>query len=108
MLVLLSALAFSTTHHHESSARQVRDAGSLENGLSTLQMESELSMVQIEQMRVISPDAAQADELSRREEQLKYALLGHESGVRPRLRLDCPPSRTPVSDSSSASGMPQS
>jgi hypothetical protein len=42
------------------------------------QLENELSLVQIEQMRVISPDSIAAERLSHREEQLKYKLLGSE------------------------------
>jgi hypothetical protein len=42
------------------------------------QLEDELSLVQIEQMQVISPDSNTAARLSHREEQLKYALLGSQ------------------------------
>jgi hypothetical protein len=42
------------------------------------QLEDELSLVQIEQMRVISPDSRTAARLSYREERLKYALLGNQ------------------------------
>jgi hypothetical protein len=48
-------------------------------------LEGELSMVQMEQMRVIAPDSTHAAELSQREEKLKYELF-----VRERPTVECP------------------
>lgn len=51
----------------------------------TSALENELSLVQIEKMRVISPDPEAAARLSEREEELKYELLagrGEKSTMR--------------------------
>lgn len=58
------------------------------------ELENELSLVQIEKMRVISPDLETAARLSEREEKLKYELLvvgaGLPESVRPRPSADGP------------------
>ena len=58
------------------------------------ELENELSLVQIEKMRVISPDSETAARLNEREEKLKYELLGdgvdHLEAVRPRRSSECP------------------
>ena len=61
---------------------------------TTDDLENELSLVQIEKMRVISPNAETAARLNDREEKLKYELLGEDAGYPEALRLrrssDCP------------------
>ena len=58
------------------------------------ELENELSLVQIEKMRVISPDSETAARLNEREEKLKYELLGdgvdRPEAVRPRRWSECP------------------
>jgi hypothetical protein len=58
------------------------------------ELENELSLVQIEKMRVISPDSETAARLNEREEKLKYELLGgrvdRPEAVRPRRWSACP------------------
>jgi hypothetical protein len=60
-------LIMSVLHRRERPAPARRGEGNIEN---------ELALVQIEQMRVISPEARVAAQFSRREEQLKYKLSG--------------------------------
>lgn len=84
-----------------------------QTGCAAGPLETELSMVQIEQMRVISPDDGKAAELSYREEQLKYALLGEgsaEASAMRRAQRSCSqPAPAPVCwRPASASGMPRS
>jgi hypothetical protein len=83
-------LAIAAVYQRETPAVPIPDTGELEN---------ELSLVQIEKMRVISPDSETAARLDRREEELKYALLAdgtlrervrRPKSVRLRRSADCP------------------
>jgi hypothetical protein len=76
---------------------------------ATDELENELSLVQIEKMRVISPDPETAARLNDREEKLKYELLGEGAerpeAVRLRRSSECPePAATGPLDPSHASG----
>ena len=64
-------LTIATGHQREPPTPKNSDTDALEN---------ELSLVQIEKMRVISPDPAALARLSQREEELKYALLAGRDG----------------------------
>ena len=113
-LVLTIALAVAITGNTPRTrtplptpAANVRGGGSLSQ---------ELSMVQIEQMRIISPDAASLEKLRRREEELKYALEAGRDirpGERPYLFLPDSeraslPQRASCFSSTSPHGTPRS
>jgi len=66
VIALGLVLTIALIRQRQSPTPQSSDASALEN---------ELSLVQIEKMRVISPDPEAAARLSEREEELKYQLL---------------------------------
>jgi hypothetical protein len=71
VIALGAILTVAVIHQREPATPNNSDTDALEN---------ELSLVQIEKMRVISPDPAAAARLSEREEELKYALLADRDG----------------------------
>jgi len=87
VIALGVVLTIAVTHRRQSPIPQNSDTGALEN---------ELSLVQIEKMRVISPDPEAAARLSQREEELKYALLAGSSGENTTRRQSV--RRRPVAD----------
>jgi hypothetical protein len=84
-LIIALGVVFAALYLRDAPAPQKPATGELEN---------ELSLVQIEKMRVISPDSETAARLSEQEEKLKYELLGggtlRESSVRQRRSSDGP------------------
>lgn len=84
VIALGLVLAIAAIQQRETLTPPNSNAGELEN---------ELSLVQIEKMRVVSPDSDTAARLSEREEELKYALLADgtvQKSVRPRRSAGCP------------------